>query len=155
MMRAAGTPHLGQTIAGAARLAMGKSPLLLDAATGAFGRTRLSWRIVTGRRLPSKALTAYTISGQGRRRTDEGRARAHVVRLSGTSAVACARAADIEAIDPHRQGAQPDHEDAKGDQRDRPAHRVGEVLAGEPPGVGEDPERRDEKQRPAMGGGAQ
>jgi len=68
MMRAAGTPHLGQTIAGAVRLAMGKSPLVLDAAIGEFGRPRLSWRVVTVTLPPCKALTDYTITAVGRRR---------------------------------------------------------------------------------------
>jgi hypothetical protein len=55
--------------------------------------------------------------------------------------------ADVVAIDSERQRAQRNHEDAEADERERPPDGAREVLLGEPGGVGNDGERRDEEQR--------
>ena len=88
------------------------------------------------------------------------------VRLRRRGVAAAARHANLQpraptpdphvvAVDSKRQRAQPDHEHAEQDQRDRPADRVGEMLSGEPSRVGENRERGDEQEHPAVQGHAQ
>ena len=65
------------------------------------------------------------------------------------------RLAHVVAIDAKGQRAEADHEQAKGNQADRPPDRVGEVFAGEVARIGKNCERRHDEQCSTMEDDAQ